>query len=132
METMETLSQAACAAQKTLLPIREAYEWKQINLLVPSESGKGGLLPIREAYEWKHSFRAHSSRSFFSYLLPIREAYEWKLDLELGLTAVLVLRFFLLPIREAYEWKPIGHPTPTAGRPAWVLLPIREAYEWKP
>ncbi len=38
------------------------------------------LLPIREAYEWKpHAGLTGDSANYPLHLLPIREAYEWKL-----------------------------------------------------
>ncbi len=39
-------------AKLVLLPIREAYEWKQEKQR-PVEDRVSHLLPIREAYEWK-------------------------------------------------------------------------------
>jgi len=69
----------------------------------------GTLLPIREAYEWKPEARKLLPIQQ-SHLLPIREAYEWKLFECLNFE--LLNRHFLLPIREAYEWKqPLMAPT---------------------
>ncbi len=87
--------------QQLLLPIREAYEWKQLispcilsalqtcfqfvkrmngnKPLSISMETISILLPIREAYEWKR-FHGQKQTSEKTHLLPIREAYEWKLQ----------------------------------------------------
>ena len=85
------------------------------------------LLPIREAYEWK-LFVLYCAHYLLFILLPIREAYEWKLNKRKQNTK----QQYLLPIREAYEWKPVVFVYCGRARgQALVLLPIREAYEWK-
>ena len=42
----------------------------------PQINPDASLLPIREAYEWKR--RKNADRESDQTLLPIREAYEWK------------------------------------------------------
>jgi hypothetical protein len=42
----------------------------------PRNDPRATLLPIREAYEWKQKTSVPASLKI---LLPIREAYEWKL-----------------------------------------------------
>ena len=110
-------------APNHLLPIREAYEWKQ-EIDLPSIWEF--LLPIREAYEWKLPTPPHSPGSnsppCFQFVKRMNGNYDW-----LAIKGNLSCR--LLPIREAYEWKPTRNPT--LPNLATVLLPIREAYEWK-
>ena len=45
--------QSPLERRETLLPIREAYEWKQLRRTLSPAFGFYFLLPIREAYEWK-------------------------------------------------------------------------------
>jgi len=93
----------------SLLPIREAYEWKRFLTILEKCFAiipQSFLLPIREAYEWKHSAWDWASAQSSYGLLPIREAYEWKpADKSAFLVKTLTTFNFLLPIREAYEWK---------------------------
>ena len=51
---METRAPSIIIISCTLLPIREAYEWKQHELDLSYFETFDPLLPIREAYEWKH------------------------------------------------------------------------------
>ena len=73
-------------------------------ILVQPSFAKLVLLPIREAYEWKQTIRRQSVGSYAPCLLPIREAYEWKRGKKGYCLSCFLIS--LLPIREAYEWKP--------------------------
>ena len=125
--------------------------WMETSGPIAPQLSKQALLPIREAYEWKQhcqNFCLHG----LNFLLPIREAYEWKLDFAVGLSSLLIVLKSCFQfvkrmngnILKLIDWPPFwmlasnswsvwmetpGHSVATAE--AKFLLPIREAYEWK-
>ena len=109
--------------KRSLLPIREAYEWKQ--LISPCI-----LSALQTCFQFVKRMNGNKPLSIsmetISILLPIREAYEWKPPITVNTAVSKTVT--LLPIREAYEWKHFQHCFKSLGL---TLLPIREAYEWK-
>ena len=83
-----------------LLPIREAYEWKQ--RMAPSWIGLPATCFQFVKRMNGNGVLSEMMKRVLGVLLPIREAYEWK---PLDMDTKIIIPETLLPIREAYEWK---------------------------